>query len=1105
MKKTLVIYLLFLSACSGGSGIGTETDISLPDTPFTIKDNSQFIGGPLAQGRLGDILLANDKIKVIIQQPSKLAQSCPFGGVIIDADIVRPEGEPGQDNFGKHCPLVNIEWTVNYRDFQVISDGANNTPKIVRATGIIDVLDYLDLDFIAPVAKALTGQSMYFSPRFSDKNDPFATYHDLGAVNTAVVTDYTLEPGKNYVKIDTTFQNDGDEDVVMPVGQFLNGSGQVQTLLPGMGFTPQPTAQITGDTVAVIYVPFQGVDVTYGYFYDVNQFASDSPDALDAQKMLVGKGGAGGSDVKKERLRSASLTYSGVTGVFFGEEFLNVLPLGGPGDLRINFKIPPHGARTVTQYLVVGDGDPAAVFGTGLSAMKVLAHKISGKVFDSKGNVAPDATLVVQNETNMTVITYRTDKDGNFSGYLSAGTDSFAKAFGTGKYKIFVDKPGYHKDGTNVAGTCDPLEVNVSMTDRTDIKCTLGPSGNIVLTDGVRDADSGKKIPARLTIVGFDPSPDSHAGAAYATTHGAGNFEDTWIFERPWGVVDVKYVDLKGDFGLDGDNEFNLEPGRYYFVFSKGVEYSMDTREVIVSGSSSVKIDNVKLKRVIKTPGWISSDFHLHCIVSPDSAIPCEKRVLAAAGEGMDVLQSSDHDWLTDYAPMVAKFEAGGVIPPDSVATIVGQEISPNHYGHIHVFPLLYDDAKLDGGALDWTFSSLDRMDPSPDYVMSPRDVLDYYKSGNAGEGEKILQVNHVADQATSLLIVSSWVTTTMYDGVKALSSYVEPSAQRISPSQSTSEIPMPFGTNDLVIADFTTVELTIGPELYTNALRETGLPQFFNLLNLGIFATATADSDSHREVVDQMGTPRNYIASPVDPKDGFGTFASFDKEAFAKAINDHRLIATTGPFVEVSAKGDDGVKKGIGDVVKGPKVKVRVDVKSPAWAWFDTIEIYANTEPLPADDDGVSVFRGVASDPKAFFAPYHIPKFYYEPSYIFTTSDGSLSHWSNKNGVITASLDLDMDVKEDTWIVVFVSGNQGTEGWRSLFPFVTKSVADPSKMAKPAEDWTLDKLASDKNMKTSAWAFANPIFIDVDGDTNGDGDPFEAIYIKNGLSPLAK
>jgi len=1016
MRNCYKIFAIFLFSAALVAGCSSRTEEMIGSTgvpvgvnAFSITDPSQLMKGPLAQGRLGDFKLSNNKISVIIQNKGKLANSCPFGGGIIDADIVRPDGL-GQDNFGRMCPLVNIEWTVNYQDFEVVSDGSNGSAKVLKAYGTIDALDYLDLDFVAPVVKALTGQTMYFSPRYDDVNDPFRIYEDLRGINPEVVTTYTLEPNANYIKIETTYENRGGQDAKMPVGRFVNGSGQVHTLLSGLGFTPPPTAQIAGDAPAVIYVPFDGVDVSYGYFYDVRAYAEEgAADALDAQKMLAG---GKASAAKSKRLISTSLTYSGVTGILFGDEFLRALPLGGPNDMKVNFTIPAGGSRTVTEFFVVGDGNAGSVFDAGMKLMDIPTRTVSGDVVDATGSPVKDATVVVQNENSTTVITYRTGADGKFSGELSTGADDFARAFGTGKYKIFVDKTGYHVEGTDVAGTCSPKEVDIKVVSKSGIKCVLGGSGIVELDGGVAD-EKGRRVPARMTIVGFDPSPDSHAGAALATTHGAGKFEDTWLFERPWGVVDVKYVNSKGTFGVEEQKSFRLEPGRYVLVFTRGVEYSRVVKEIVVTNGGKVTVSDVVLKKVVKTPGWISGDFHLHSIVSPDSALTLERRVLASAGEGMDVLQSSDHDWLTDYAPVVEELVKSGLIPSGALATQIGDEVSPNHYGHMNFFPLEKDDSKVDGGALDWTYSPRDRADPSPDFVMSPREIMEYFKNGGGGEGEKVRMVNHIADQPTSLAIVSSWVTTPAYKGLSPLSSYVEPSQQRLAPTSLTSSIPMPFGESDLVITDFTALELTISPELYSNALRETGLPQWFNFLNLGILVTGVADSDSHREIVDQLGTPRNFVASDVDPKDGIGSFAQFDEDAFAKAVNRHKVVVSAGPFIQVSAVGEDGKKSGVGDTVSGKKVKFRVDVTSPAWAWFDTIEVYANTEPLPADDDGVSAFKGVASDPKSFFAPYHVPKFYYEPDRIYTTADGSLSDWTKDDETINASVNFEMEVDE--------------------------------------------------------------------------------------------
>ncbi len=79
-----IFYLLgifLFSSCSGTSGGGSfNPDASgYPVTPFTITDDSQLIGGPVAQGRVGDVLLENDRIKVIIQKPRKNSGVNSFG------------------------------------------------------------------------------------------------------------------------------------------------------------------------------------------------------------------------------------------------------------------------------------------------------------------------------------------------------------------------------------------------------------------------------------------------------------------------------------------------------------------------------------------------------------------------------------------------------------------------------------------------------------------------------------------------------------------------------------------------------------------------------------------------------------------------------------------------------------------------------------------------------------------------------------------------------------------------------------------------------------------------------------------------------------------
>ncbi|MGQ0507724.1 MAG: hypothetical protein ACT4TC_20675 [Myxococcaceae bacterium] len=73
-----------------------------------VDDASALIGGQSAEGRTGDVLLENDRLRVIISQPGRQIGAVPYGGVIIDADRVRGAGIPGQDRFGKLGLVRNL-------------------------------------------------------------------------------------------------------------------------------------------------------------------------------------------------------------------------------------------------------------------------------------------------------------------------------------------------------------------------------------------------------------------------------------------------------------------------------------------------------------------------------------------------------------------------------------------------------------------------------------------------------------------------------------------------------------------------------------------------------------------------------------------------------------------------------------------------------------------------------------------------------------------------------------------------------------------------------------------------------------------------------------
>lgn len=1039
-----------------------------PDTPFTIHDERDLIGGPVAQGRVGDVLLKNDRIRVIIQKPAKNSGVNSFGGNIIDADQVRSSGEAGQDNFGSLFPLINVEWTVNYYNYEVVSEGSDGSPKVLRAYGRIDAYDYLDLDFIGEVAQGIVGQPLSYSNRFDDRRDPFDIYDDLMGLSHEVVTDYTLEPGKNYVRIDTTLANKGGEGVKLPVGQFINGSGQLSMLIPGMGFTPDLMTQVGGATPAIIYAGFDGVDVSYGYFFDPNQFIDEE----------TGKPHT-----------TTSVTYSEVTGLLLGEEFLKLAPLGRGGDPEIHFSIPANSSRTITGYFVVGDGQAGSVLDAGLDILGAAARPISGTVRTAAGDPVEGATVAVM-QGSAAIATYRTDRSGRYSGRLPTGGGAVSKLFGKGRYQVKVDVPGYHLNGTIDAGECDPLEIDLATQESASVTCTLGETGRVRLARPVLDAETGRAIPVRLTIVGEDPSPNK-VGTA-------GRFRSTVYWEPLFGIADVKYITAAGEFDLTGSNSFSLEPGTYLFVVSHGPEYATDERVVEVPPAGEVVLEGVSVRRAVKTPGYISADFHVHSITSPDSMMNQEIRTLSAAAEALDVLQSSDHDYITDYAPVASKLISQGIIPPGSIKTSMGDEVTPNHYGHLHAFPLVRDEDDPSGGAVDWSDSSREEVSPAPDYIWTLDELIERLRED---PGEEVIQIDHIMDNPTGIITACGWVTSIFYMedfNVSPLSSYADPVERRM-PSAFASSFPLEFGTSGLVSANFDSVELVIGPHLHDNdKFFRSALPTWFNLLNLGYIVTATADSDSHRGAPNPIGLPRNFIASSVDPRDGMGTdHADIDLEEYSANIRSQRVTVSAGPIVMMRAVGDSGSFADIGGEVRGRQVSITVDVSAPSWAWFDTIDIYANTEPIPVDDETDMPMQGTAADPESFYKPYHLPRYTYQPTKTFSLSSGTLSGWKQEDGIITASVTFDLAVDADTWVVAMARGTRLTEGYRSLFPIITRVLVDEKDAPDVFDPANLTSFYADDRAGAAAWGLTNPIFIDT------DGDGFTAKYVREGISPL--
>ncbi len=164
------VFLLSCSAPDNARAVATR-----------VSAQSQLIGGVRALGTLGDYLLENDQIRVIIHGPGPNRGATFFGGSIIDADLVRPgsRGGEGRDGLAEISPSFLLEG-LNPDSFQVLADGKDGGAAVIRVEGSGG--DMLGMASVLNTA-------LLFSS------------------NLRFRVDYKLSPGDPFVEIETTLIN----------------------------------------------------------------------------------------------------------------------------------------------------------------------------------------------------------------------------------------------------------------------------------------------------------------------------------------------------------------------------------------------------------------------------------------------------------------------------------------------------------------------------------------------------------------------------------------------------------------------------------------------------------------------------------------------------------------------------------------------------------------------------------------------------------------------------------------------------------------------------------------------------------------------------------
>lgn len=216
-----------------------------------VESYDELIGGPSAKGKLGDFLMENDKIRVIIAGTGPTYVAGMFGGSVLDVDLHRVRSEEndgsGWDSFSEAFPLANllvantntnalmrsvsmpvegmvtdgedpaIKVTTTPGTVEVINDGSEGQAAVIRVTGrsdyMFDMLRLLNRDLIdgflepyasfLPMVDTLLASVYLIDPAEGESLNVNGLLNRL-QISFNLETEYILHPGDDFLIMETT-------------------------------------------------------------------------------------------------------------------------------------------------------------------------------------------------------------------------------------------------------------------------------------------------------------------------------------------------------------------------------------------------------------------------------------------------------------------------------------------------------------------------------------------------------------------------------------------------------------------------------------------------------------------------------------------------------------------------------------------------------------------------------------------------------------------------------------------------------------------------------------------------------------------------------------
>ena len=397
--------------------------------------------------------------------------------------------------------------------------------------------------------------------------------------------------------------------------------------------------------------------------------------------------------------------------------------MGNPGD-----------SLTFTRYFVVGDGTVSSITDARNEIQCLPTGTLEGTVTAGGspaaradvavlGDALDGPTILGGNYLQRNVITHtRTDDSGNYSLTLPVGD-----------YTVAANLDGWPYEGGTSTPTEHPVTIDAFLTTSQNLALPATGGLHVTIEDENNDPIAGK-----VSVVGFDPSPDPLNAQSILglISNNTGVFGDRSKDGLPFGLASTIFVGPNGDSGVQP-----LEPGDYQVVVSHGAEFSVSKTGVTVAADPAPPVAvAAQVDRVIDSTGFVSADFHVHSINSPDSEVSKTERLVSMLAEGMDFFTPTDHDFLTDYQPTIDDLGASDLI---SVAT--GEEITTFDYGHFNAWPLTIDPSQVNGGGVDHGGAAPAGQDfpMFGNYSKTPAEIIALART-MPQPGATTVQINHI-------------------------------------------------------------------------------------------------------------------------------------------------------------------------------------------------------------------------------------------------------------------------------------------------------------------------------------------------------------------------